>query len=404
MVNPFQILSMLIILYLCKECEAFKLRHRVWTALHMTDTAKLTSDILSELPKARIRKFTLQGPDTVPHAVIAGGGPAGLLAAMMLLSRGYKVTLHEAREDPKVQSVGSRAFSLGLNCRGQKALKYFSTRAPGLLNAIQNYGLGIDAFFIHIGNKELRIRKPIPPNTYTSVTTWDEMPPPTLMIPRNRLCQAMLEVLEYHYASQNKFSIKFSSKLQSVDLKNKLANFSSYQPAYGYGDNNGNTSIAYDILLGADGVTSALRGAMNSEPSFVSEEVVLPGIIFFTRVRRVRAFQTKLKITIHQVSTLFWSRATSRTAFYKKAQFMRWKTRKQTSDYLSYHLRWFNHPPFISYPFDLIYLANNLFLDLFLFDFNFTGNLYTCKLEERAKTQVSLEYHGCERRYTVRSF
>ena len=237
-----------------------------------TRFALMASVISSGLQKARIRKYTLQGPDKIPHAVIAGGGPAGLLTAAMLLSRGYKVSLREAREDPKLVPVGARAFSLGLNIRGQKALRYFETRVPGLWENIKANGRGIDAFHIHIGSKELKIRKPQPPNTYDSVTTFDKVPPPTLMIPRNKLCETMLDTIQYHYnknkdsEGNDKFSIKFESRLESVNVAKKSCEFSC-------GD-----ILEYDLLVGADGVQSALRSAMIQEDdSFVTEEVVLPG-------------------------------------------------------------------------------------------------------------------------------
>ena len=73
---------------------------------------------------AKVRKFTLQGPEKIPQALIAGGGPAGLLTAIALLSRGYKVALHESREDPKNTPLGPRAFSLGLNIRGTHHRKF----------------------------------------------------------------------------------------------------------------------------------------------------------------------------------------------------------------------------------------------------------------------------------------
>lgn len=196
------------------------------------------------------RQYTLQGPDKVLHAVISGGGPAGLLTALCLLSRGYKVTLHEAREDPKGTPLGPRAFSLGLNIRGQNALKYFEPHAPGLWDAIRKNGIGSDAFFLHIGNTELKIRTPISPNTYTSVTTWNAVPPPTLMIPRNKLASAMLDVILKHYEPGGKFKVVFSSKLENVDFDEQKCRFSS------------GVSEAYDLLVGADGVQSAVRDAM----------------------------------------------------------------------------------------------------------------------------------------------
>ena len=154
-------------------------------------------------------------------------------------------------------------------------MRYFEPRAPGLWDTIKENGVGSDAFFLHLGNTELVIRKPVPPNTFTSVTTWNAEPPPTLMIPRNKLAAAMLSVITKHYEPSGKFKILFSSKLQAIDFDKRSCEFTS------------GIAESYDLLVGADGVQSAVRGAMlaqaqsstanTEEKLLLAEEVVLPG-------------------------------------------------------------------------------------------------------------------------------
>ena len=95
---------------------------------------------------------------TAPAAVVIGGGPAGLMAAEVLLAGGMTVDLYDA-----MPSVG-RKFLLagkgGLNIThaepAEKFLSRYSTRRPALeslLNAfgaaqLQNWvhGLGVETF------------------------------------------------------------------------------------------------------------------------------------------------------------------------------------------------------------------------------------------------------------------
>ena len=59
-----------------------------------------------------------------------GGGPAGALSAIMLARRGWRVDVFDELPAPPAPSdpcwgVGERSYQLGLNGRGQKALRSF---------------------------------------------------------------------------------------------------------------------------------------------------------------------------------------------------------------------------------------------------------------------------------------
>lgn len=222
--------------------------------------------------------------------VIAGGGPAGLLVAHCLLSRGDKfdVEILESREDPRQTVAGPRSYSLGLNIRGQAALNHFDVpnRSHGLWKSITPFGVQSDSFFLHVAGQKIQIRKPEKEGTKK-----ENLIPPTLLIPRNKLCVGMLENLEQRYSSTGRLSITFNSKLLSVDLEKKIAEFDEQRHLV---EGTIRVSKSYDLIIGADGVQSELRNAMlreGEEPTiglgissskehskpFKCEEVVLPG-------------------------------------------------------------------------------------------------------------------------------
>ena len=244
---------------------------------------------------ARVSASTLPS-STRTRVVIAGGGPAGLLAAHCLLSRGDKfhVEILESREDPRQTVAGPRSYSLGLNIRGQAAINHFDVvkKSPGLWGSITPLGVESDSFFLHIGSNKIQLRKP-----GKKETSKKNLVPPTLLIPRNKLCVGMLENLEKLYSSSGRLSITFNTRLLSVDLENKIAEFDEQRHLV---DGTIRLKKSYDLIIGADGVQSELRNAMLAEGekekinleigestistesekiknNFKCEEVVLPG-------------------------------------------------------------------------------------------------------------------------------
>jgi kynurenine 3-monooxygenase len=212
-----------------------------------------------------------------------------MLAAHCILSRGDKfdVEIVESREDPRQTAAGPRSYSLGLNLRGQAAINHFDVvgKSPGLWGSLTPLGVESDSFFLHIGSKKFQLRKPSKNRTKSA----DEVPA-TLLIPRNKLCVGMLENLEKLYSDSGRLSITFNSRLLNVDLENKVAEFDEAREA----DSAVRVSKKYDLIIGADGVQSELRNAMQTEGErptigagvdkvdesfrpFRCEEVVLPG-------------------------------------------------------------------------------------------------------------------------------
>jgi kynurenine 3-monooxygenase len=210
-----------------------------------------------------VKAFSI--PIKTTKVLIVGGGPAGLLTAHCLLSRehDYEIKLIESREPPEEEGVGIRAYSLGLNIRGQTALQYFDTpqRSKGLWSAVKSTGVLTDSFYLHFGDRAFQLRKP---NKKTDTSS----PPPTLLLPRNKLCEAMSRNLLETYR-QKKLSIQYNCPLQRVDINSKLAYIGPNSDPY-----------AYDLIIGADGVQSPLRRSMYGEykkEKYVCEEEILPG-------------------------------------------------------------------------------------------------------------------------------
>ena len=203
------------------------------------------------------------------RVVVAGGGPAGLLAAHALLSRKkddgsplYEVKVVESREDPRLEMTGPRAYSLGLNIRGNSAINYFDkpARSSGLWSAIEEKGVASDSFWLHIGQNKFHLRKP----RELGATEEEDAPPPTVLVPRNRLCAAMVDELERIYGDDNRLSIDFGSKVKDIDLSTRTCRV-------------GTARQPYDLLVGADGVASEVRAALTAQAGVEMEAETLPG-------------------------------------------------------------------------------------------------------------------------------
>lgn len=195
--------------------------------------------------------------------VIIGAGPAGLLTSHSLLSKyknekyTYDVNIYESRDSPNNEPAGPRSYSLGLNIRGQTAIKYFDRpgKSFSLWHNIRKGGVLSETFWLHIGKLKLNIRKPAPNS--------DSNAPPTLMIPRNKLVEALVDVANSTY--NDRFKIKYNTKCTSIDIKSKTAYFSD------------GTSSSYDLLIGADGANSEVRNALAQQSNVKVEENILPG-------------------------------------------------------------------------------------------------------------------------------
>jgi len=130
-----------------------------------------------------------------------------------------------------------------------------------LWDRIRGEGVFSETFWLHIGKLKLNIRKPVPNSDSDDKNKL--IPPPTLMIPRNKLVQSLVDVAHSTYG--DRFKIKYNTKCTSIDINTKVAYFSD------------GTSSDYDLLIGSDGANSEVRNALSKQSNIKVEENILPG-------------------------------------------------------------------------------------------------------------------------------
>eukprot|EP00898_Chlorokybus_atmophyticus_P006504 jgi/Chlat1/6855/Chrsp51S06532 len=176
------------------------------------------------------------------RVVIAGAGPAGLLLAQLLLQRNtsgrerFEVTLCEARGDPRdLPPEMVKRFGLGLSARAQSAM----SSVEGLWDAIvRDSGVRLSRFNTLQPDGSLKG----PPTRLTNC-----------LVDRVALSKTMLNALLQRHPQAD---IRFNWRLKSVDFSTRTALFSTAS------GNEAEESLRYDLLVGADGVRSAVRQAM----------------------------------------------------------------------------------------------------------------------------------------------
>ncbi|GAQ89828.1 hypothetical protein KFL_005670020 [Klebsormidium nitens] len=219
------------------------------------------------------------------HIVIVGCGPAGLLLAFYLLERGagrFQVSIFESREDLRVTAKrerNARRYSLVLAYRGKKVL----ARIPGLLDAIREISIPSDELYLHVGKyvgaRAFKLAG-VPPG----VENADDMI--GLNVDRADLCAAMLSYLMERHGDSGLLSVHFFKKctafLTSIDFQKREALFEDVKVNIEAQGNEVNVipgqdtcqattgaplqRVPYDLVVGADGVNSAVRHSFTLLP------------------------------------------------------------------------------------------------------------------------------------------
>jgi kynurenine 3-monooxygenase len=174
--------------------------------------------------------------DTCNRSItLIGAGLAGSLLAILLARRGWSVSVHERRADPRIDGHESgRSINLALAERGRHALREAGAEAAVMAHAVLMRGR-----MVHPLDAEPQLQRY---GRDDSEAIWS--------IQRGDLNCVLLELAEQAGAR-----IHFQQRLDSVDFDRGQACFIDER-------NGQSCTLPFAHLVGADGAGSALRAAM----------------------------------------------------------------------------------------------------------------------------------------------
>jgi kynurenine 3-monooxygenase len=176
-------------------------------------------------------------PESGNTITIAGAGLAGALLATLLARAGWPVEVFEKRADPReVGYEGGRSINLALAERGLHAL-----RQAGLHQAVLEQAVMMRGRMVHFLDGRTDLQRY---GKDDSEVIWS--------VHRGRLNLLLLDAAEAAGAR-----LHFGTRLDSVDFDAKSMRM--IDDRTGASDKH-----AFEVLIGADGAGSALRGAINA--------------------------------------------------------------------------------------------------------------------------------------------
>ena len=236
------------------------------------DARRVEPPPTSRRPRAQAAPFVPDGDAASPRAqrtaLVVGAGPAGALAALHLSRLGWRVrVLDEDDEDaPTENAVVSKRGLAALRDAGV-ALSAERDGATTLEGAVR-YRVGHDTL------KKTRIDGSVPVVAAARRATQFKG---SVVVKRGALARAIRRATltlplksESESESVSAFqtnvnvSFEFGKSLRFVDLESRLARFDIR-------GTESSESVAYDLLVGADGSESATRAALENEGALVCE-------------------------------------------------------------------------------------------------------------------------------------
>mmetsp|Transcript_14538 Transcript_14538/g.42599 ORF Transcript_14538/g.42599 Transcript_14538/m.42599 type:complete len:810 (+) Transcript_14538:54-2483(+) len=204
--------------------------------------------LLDALKQTPSTADAMQQPKRNCRAVVVGAGPAGLLAAINLLRRSsdeveYHVTLVETGEDYGVLDAAGlekkRSWMIGLSTHGLTALR----AVPGLYeDYVSQVGVPIESTAIYLGK--------------TMIEAGAEDVGENYVVDRNFIVAALARYLNDNFRRSGRLTLRYQSKVLFVDPDEKriFLRRVARRAEEEY--------LPYDLLIGADGVRSAVRAAL----------------------------------------------------------------------------------------------------------------------------------------------
>jgi len=172
------------------------------------------------------------------HIAVVGSGLVGTLASIYLRKRGYKVSVFERRPDPRLHSIeDGRSINMALSNRGIKALD-----EVGMAEHVKRIAVPMHSRAIHDVNGNIKFQPYGKEGEFIN------------SISRGGLTHVLIKKAE-----EAGVEFFFSRRCTHVDLEKTTLTFSS-----------GNTTFekSFDMILGADGAYSSIRGAMQITERF----------------------------------------------------------------------------------------------------------------------------------------
>lgn len=200
---------------------------------------------VTSIPKP-IAKPSLDAP-----VVIIGGGPAGLLASCMLAKRGYSnIKVFDRLPDPSTfLSDEERLYMIGLNGRGQRAFTKM-----GLMDSIDKYTSPI------YGRRDWDANTPI---DKPKESTFTDKKYTTKCILRDQLTSCILDEVRLRYSNQ--VTVEYQVDCKDMQLIKSVNGADACQLSFQKMNDESSFTIDSSFVVGADGVKSKIREAMNRD-------------------------------------------------------------------------------------------------------------------------------------------